>query len=323
MRGRASIDGSRPAPRALAARAPFRRSWRRRRAGGGRHRAVTVAAVFLRGGEIRLNHARGAVAPEDSRGWRAADEERLVVLTHHYPLDAGPTVALQPLAQRRIVALAGGLDRWRVVVPMEIGAEHRERFWSAANGRRLPCSAATSTVRASTTAAAWPCAERTERRGVGGADHRVLPDRGTISSPPSSGSCRRISQRRDQNRYDEPPKDDGSARRRPRGRTLLARLQAALDAQAEPLSPIRASTSTRRARGIPARSRPADCLRGAPADSRRRPTRTGWRGPRRTNDAQVQDQRPFEQVVRGCFLGCHVGRRFGIPREAHRQPGRA
>jgi UDP-2,3-diacylglucosamine pyrophosphatase LpxH len=81
---------------------------------------------------ITLQHARGAIASEDL-GWLAGQKsERLVVVMHHYPLDAG--------------AFSWRYDRWRrkgspgwlsalaqltVTVPMDIEAANRERFWGA------------------------------------------------------------------------------------------------------------------------------------------------------------------------------------------------
>jgi 3',5'-cyclic AMP phosphodiesterase CpdA len=82
----------------------------------------------LRGREISLNHGRGAVGQKQI-AWlsRLPPRDTLVILTHHYPLPISPYEWHKPAADR-----PSWLDRWRVVVPMEIGAEDRERFWSAA-----------------------------------------------------------------------------------------------------------------------------------------------------------------------------------------------
>ena len=118
---------------ALGRLPPFRKEL----AGG-----VTLAAVdsvpfpwvpltFSAGG-ITLQHARGAIAARDLDWLAAQKSERLAVLIHHYPLDAG--------------AFSWRYDRWRtgqsspwlsqlgrlqVTVPMDVDDEDRERFWDA------------------------------------------------------------------------------------------------------------------------------------------------------------------------------------------------
>jgi 3',5'-cyclic AMP phosphodiesterase CpdA len=113
----------------VAARAPFVKEL----AGG-----VVLAVVdtvpspwrpfSVRGREISLNHARGAVG-RTQIAWlsRLPPRDTLVILTHHYPLPISPYEWHKPGTDR-----PSWLDRWRVVVPMEIGADDRERFWSAA-----------------------------------------------------------------------------------------------------------------------------------------------------------------------------------------------
>jgi 3',5'-cyclic AMP phosphodiesterase CpdA len=118
---------------ALGVMPPFRKEL-----GGG----VTLAAVdsvpfpwlpftFTAGG-ITLQHARGAISPREL-GWLAGQKsERLAVLMHHYPLDAG--------------AFSWRYDRWRsdrssrwlarlgrlsVTVPMDVEEGNRERLWGA------------------------------------------------------------------------------------------------------------------------------------------------------------------------------------------------
>jgi 3',5'-cyclic AMP phosphodiesterase CpdA len=113
----------------VAAPAPFVK-----RLAGGVELAVvdTVPSPWwpfsIRGREIRLNHARGAVGRKQI-AWvsRLPPRATLVILTHHYPLPISPYEWRKPAAAR-----PSWLDRWRVVVPMEIGADDRERFWSAA-----------------------------------------------------------------------------------------------------------------------------------------------------------------------------------------------
>lgn len=110
----------------------------RKELGGG----VTLAAVdsvpfpwvplTLSEGGITLKHAGGAVAPRELEWLAAQRSERLVVLMHHYPLDAG--------------AFSWRYDRWRgdgsspwlsrlgrlsVTVPMDVEERNRERFWAA------------------------------------------------------------------------------------------------------------------------------------------------------------------------------------------------
>lgn len=112
---------------------PFRKDF-----GGG----VTLAAVdsvpfpwvpvtFSAGG-LTLQHARGAIAPRELAWLAAQKSERLALLMHHYPLDAG--------------AFSWRYDRWRrdgsspwlsrlgrlsVTVPMEVKERNRERLWAA------------------------------------------------------------------------------------------------------------------------------------------------------------------------------------------------
>jgi len=83
-------------------------------------------------GGITLQHARGAI-PRRTLDWLAAQKsERLAVMMHHYPLDAG--------------AFSWRYDRWHnegssrwlsrlarisVTVPMDVDERNRERFWAA------------------------------------------------------------------------------------------------------------------------------------------------------------------------------------------------
>ena len=118
---------------ALGVMPPFRKEL-----GGG----VTLAAVdsvpfpwvpltFTAGG-ITLQHARGAIAARELDWLAGQTSERLAVLMHHYPLDAG--------------AYSWRYDRWRsdgssrwlahlgrlsVTVPMDVEEGNRERLWAA------------------------------------------------------------------------------------------------------------------------------------------------------------------------------------------------
>jgi 3',5'-cyclic AMP phosphodiesterase CpdA len=122
--------------RRVEARAPGAAAWGPfvKRLTGGVVLAVidTVPAPWrpcsIRGREISLNHARGAVGRTQT-GWLShlPPGNPLIVLTHHYPLPISPYEWQKPAADRR-----SWLDRWRVVVPMEIREDDRERFWSAA-----------------------------------------------------------------------------------------------------------------------------------------------------------------------------------------------
>lgn len=90
-----------------------------------------VPLTFSAGG-ITLQHARGAIAPRELAWLAAQKSERLVLLMHHYPLDAG--------------AYSWRYDRWRrdgsspwlsrlgrlsVTVPMDVKERNRERLWAA------------------------------------------------------------------------------------------------------------------------------------------------------------------------------------------------
>ena len=161
----------------------------RKELGGG----VTLAAVdsvpfpwvpltFSAGG-ITLQHARGAIAPRELDWLAAQKSERLAVLMHHYPLDAG--------------AFSWRYDRWRsdgssrwlarlgrlsVTVPMDVEEEESgtvlggDRTVSGVRRvlrSRAPCASGPSRRRGGR-------AQRPKRRGVGGPHHRLLSDRGTV-----------------------------------------------------------------------------------------------------------------------------------------------
>jgi UDP-2,3-diacylglucosamine pyrophosphatase LpxH len=86
----------------------------------------------LGAGGITLQHARGAIAERDLAWLAAQRSERLAVLIHHYPLEAG--------------AFSWRYDRWRsegssrwlsslgrlkVTIPMDVDDADRGRFWEA------------------------------------------------------------------------------------------------------------------------------------------------------------------------------------------------
>ena len=90
-----------------------------------------VPFTFNSGG-IALQHARGAIAPRALDWLAAQDSERLVVVMHHYPLDAGA------FSWRYDRWHSGGSSRWlsrlarmSVTVPMDVEEGNRERFWAA------------------------------------------------------------------------------------------------------------------------------------------------------------------------------------------------
>jgi UDP-2,3-diacylglucosamine pyrophosphatase LpxH len=83
-------------------------------------------------GGITLQHARGAIAPR-ALDWLAAQvSQRLVVVMHHYPLDAGAFSWRYDRWHRQ------GSSRWlrwlarlSVTVPMDVEEENRGRLWAA------------------------------------------------------------------------------------------------------------------------------------------------------------------------------------------------
>jgi len=103
---------------------------------------VTLAAVdsvpfpwvpfTLGAGGITLQHARGAIAARDLTWLAEQKSERLAVLIHHYPLDAGA------FSWRYDRWRTGGSSRWlsslgrlQITVPMDIDEDGRGRFWEA------------------------------------------------------------------------------------------------------------------------------------------------------------------------------------------------
>ena len=81
---------------------------------------------------LTLQHARGAVAAKDLEWLAAQKGERLVLVMHHYPLDAGAYSWRYDSWRRH------GSRRWlsalahlTVTVPMDIEKGSRERLWEA------------------------------------------------------------------------------------------------------------------------------------------------------------------------------------------------
>ena len=106
------------------------------------HGGITLAAIdsvpfpwlpFTFGSSgLTLQHAKGAVVPRDLDWLAGQKSERLVVVMHHYPLDAGAFSWrydrwLRKDAPRWLAALG----RLTVTVPMDIEEGNRERLWGA------------------------------------------------------------------------------------------------------------------------------------------------------------------------------------------------
>jgi 3',5'-cyclic AMP phosphodiesterase CpdA len=120
----------------VAAAPPFVKST----AGGLRMAALdTVPAPWrpftVQWRRLTLRHGQGAIDPAHC-SWLAAlrGSPPLLVLLHHYPLPVAPFEF--DVGRRLDLHTASGwlapLARWHVVVPMEIDAADRQRFWEAA-----------------------------------------------------------------------------------------------------------------------------------------------------------------------------------------------
>jgi 3',5'-cyclic AMP phosphodiesterase CpdA len=87
----------------------------------------------IRWGAVTLRHGEGRIpAAQTEWLWGQGGSQPLVVLVHHYPLPVSPfefdvRTRLDVREQRWI----RGLNRWRVVVPMAIDSDSRNRFWRA------------------------------------------------------------------------------------------------------------------------------------------------------------------------------------------------
>ena len=103
---------------------------------------VTIAAIdsvpfpwvpFTFGSSgLTLQHAKGAIAPKDLDWLAGQKSERLIVVMHHYPLDAGAFSWRYDRWQREgSPRWLSGLSRLTVTVPMDIEGRNRERLWGA------------------------------------------------------------------------------------------------------------------------------------------------------------------------------------------------
>jgi UDP-2,3-diacylglucosamine pyrophosphatase LpxH len=105
-------------------------------------RGITLAALdsvpfpwlpfAVESGGISLQHARGAIAERDASWLASQSAGTLVVLIHHYPLQAG--AFRWRYGRWRRGSRPGWLsraDRLAVNVPMEIPENDRERLWNA------------------------------------------------------------------------------------------------------------------------------------------------------------------------------------------------
>ena len=89
-------------------------------------RPLTVSA-----GGLTLQHARGAIADGELRWLASQRADRLAVLVHHYPLEAGSFRWQYGRWRGPRPAALPGLDRLTITVPMEVDAGDRARFWTA------------------------------------------------------------------------------------------------------------------------------------------------------------------------------------------------
>jgi len=103
---------------------------------------VTLAAIdsvpfpwvpfTIGSGGLTLQHAKGAIAPKDLDWLAAQRSERLVVVMHHYPLDAGAFSWRYDRWHRKGSSRwLSNLSRLTVTVPMDVEEGNRERLWKA------------------------------------------------------------------------------------------------------------------------------------------------------------------------------------------------
>ena len=103
---------------------------------------VTLAAIdsvpfpwvpfTIGSGGLTLQHAKGAIAPKDLDWLAAQRSERLVVVMHHYPLDAGAFSWRYDRWHRQGSSRwLSSLSRLTVTVPMDVEEGNRERLWKA------------------------------------------------------------------------------------------------------------------------------------------------------------------------------------------------
>lgn len=111
---------------------PFRKDLR-----GGLTLAAVDSVPFpwrplaFRDGGITLEHARGAISEGDLRWLASQRADRLAVLVHHYPLDAGSFLWRYGRWRGDGNRSLPGLARLTITVPMDLEADDRERFWNA------------------------------------------------------------------------------------------------------------------------------------------------------------------------------------------------
>jgi 3',5'-cyclic AMP phosphodiesterase CpdA len=117
----------------LGIRPPFRKEL-----GGGVTLAVIDSVPFpwvpftFGSGGLTLQHAKGAIAAKDLDWLAGQRSERLVVVMHHYPLDAGAFSWRYDRWHRDGSSRwLSGLSRLTVTVPMDVEERHRERLWKA------------------------------------------------------------------------------------------------------------------------------------------------------------------------------------------------
>jgi UDP-2,3-diacylglucosamine pyrophosphatase LpxH len=83
-------------------------------------------------GGLTLQHAWGTIPPQDLDWLAAQKSERLLVVMHHYPLDAGAFSWRYDRWQREgSPRWLSGLGRLTVTVPVDIEQRNRERLWTA------------------------------------------------------------------------------------------------------------------------------------------------------------------------------------------------
>jgi UDP-2,3-diacylglucosamine pyrophosphatase LpxH len=115
----------------------------RKELGGG----VTLAAIdsvpfpwvpFTVGSSgLTLQHARGAIPPKDLDWLASQKSECLIVVMHHYPLDAGAfSWRYHRLQREGSTRWLSGLSRLTVTVPMDIEERNRQRLWEAIEDSR-------------------------------------------------------------------------------------------------------------------------------------------------------------------------------------------
>jgi predicted phosphodiesterase len=85
---------------------------------------------------LTLQHARGSIAAGDLHWLASQRADRLAVLVHHYPLEAGSFQWRYGRWRGDKGPTLPGLDRLSVTVPMDVDATDRQRFWNAVDDCR-------------------------------------------------------------------------------------------------------------------------------------------------------------------------------------------